>query len=195
MLSANKLSPQEAWFKSKRQNLLKILFWVSTRVQPADKLGSFKVSAKHAVSSKDQEELPQAARQISHGSGRSTGSPSRGFCTLSFSPVSCLVPVASEVSCPPQELAGGTVQVGPDAGTKRVCLKHGPKQTPSAHYLGVGKVLQVQESCSSTNSSFPPLTQGDRLSPSTQQQEKGHQRSPAGGKGKAFSHFPLRRRN
>lgn len=159
-------------------------------MQPANKLGSFKVSAKHAVSSKDQEEkLPQATRQTSHGSGTSTGSPRKGFCPLSFSPASCLVPVASEVSCPPQELAGGTMQVGPETGTNHVCLKHCPSQTPSAHYPGVGKVRQVQESCSSTNSSFPLSTQGDQLVPSTQQQEPLE--DPSWRRGKGILHLPL----
>ena len=60
-------------------------------MQPANKLGSFKVSAKHAVSSKDLEEKsPQTSHQASCSSGRS---PGKRFCPLSVSLIAwCLWP-------------------------------------------------------------------------------------------------------
>lgn len=146
---------------------------------PANKLGSFKVPAKHRVSSKDGEEkLPQTLHRASHSSGRSPRSRGKHFCPLSFSLIGCPVPKASEVPSPPQELTGDTRQARPETGINCARLEHRPGKTPSARYPAVGKVLQVQESCSSTNSNFPRRRKED---PGTQQCEKDQGRGPAGG--------------
>lgn len=47
--------PWELGLKEK-EKLFKFCFWVSTRMQPVNKLESFEISVKHAVSGKDQEE-------------------------------------------------------------------------------------------------------------------------------------------
>lgn len=96
-------SSEKLGLKEKKKTYLKP---GSGQVQPPSELGSLKISAKHAVSSKDWEEKSQqTSHQASCSSGRSPGSCREHFCPLSFSLISCPVPVTLEVSCSPQELA------------------------------------------------------------------------------------------
>lgn len=102
---------QEYYFKRKKIKLIKNLNLGDCVSQPVSKLRSLKVCAKYAVSSKHQEEkLLQILHQASLSLGRSPGSGGKCFFSLSFWLISCPVPVASEVSSPLQEQAGGSMQ-------------------------------------------------------------------------------------